>query len=93
MSKLIVKANSGKTVNLRRQPSKSAEVIKAINVGNEVTLIERTSSDWYKVSYGAYEGYMMAQFLQASSKISQEDLREVYNSLKDTLVLIEKILK
>lgn len=93
MSNLIVKATSGKTVNLRSQPSKNAPIIDAIKVGNEVTLIEKTSSDWYKVSYNNYEGYMMSQFLQSTSKIGQEDLREVYNSLKETLTLIEKILK
>jgi len=36
----------------------------------------------------------MAKYLkQKQSTISQEDLRKVYNSLSETLSLIEKILK
>lgn len=94
MSKLIVTANSGKTVNMRLQPTTTSKIVQAIPLSSEVELIEKTSTTWYKIKYLDKEGYMMAKYLkQKQSNISQEDLRKVYNSLNETLTLIEKILK
>lgn len=94
MSKLIVTADVGNTVNLRRSPSLTSEIIMRVKVKEEVTLIEKISENWCKVEYDNKEGYMMAKYLKSSSKtISQEDLRKVYDSLRETLTLIEKILK
>lgn len=93
MSELTVTASSGNTVNLRAKPSTSASIIGRVPTKTKVQLVEKTSTDWYKVKYEELTGYMMAKFLKTDSKISQEDLRDVYNQLKETLVLIEKILK
>lgn len=94
MSKLIVTATSGKTVNMRKQPSTSAPILQQIPLSTEVELIEKSSDLWYKVEYSGTQGYMMAKYLkQKQSTISQDDLRKVYNSLNETLALIEKILK
>ena len=95
MSKLLVTAESGDVVNLRKSTSKSSSIIAQIKIKSEVELIERTSDIWYKVKYGNNEGYMMAKYLKpiTKSNINKEDLRAIYNSLKDTLALIEKILK
>ena len=94
MSKLIVTTNSGKTVNMRLQPTTTSKIVQAIPISSEVELIEKTSTTWYKIKYLGKEGYMMAKYLkQKQSNISQEDLRKVYNSLNETLTLIEKILK
>ena len=94
MSKLIVTAQSGSTVNMRVQPTTTSKIIQAIPLATEVELVEKTSSTWYKIRYEDKEGYMMAKFLkQKQSTVSQEDLRSVYNSLSETLTLIEKILK
>lgn len=92
MSKLVVSATSGKTVNLRQQPSTNATVIQSIPITSEVELIEKTSDNWYKVKYQGKEGYMMAIYLKEKN-VSKDDLRKIYNSLHDTLVLIEKVLK
>lgn len=94
MSKLIVTATSGKTVNMRKQPSTSAPILQQVPLLTEVELIEKSSDLWYKVEYSGTQGYMMAKYLkQKQSTISQDDLRKVYNSLNETLALIEKILK
>ena len=94
MSKLIVNADKGQTVNLRKEPSKASEILERITIGKEVTLLERTTTEWYKIQYGKLIGYMMAQFLKIpTDEFSQEDLHEVYDHLKETLTLIEKILK
>ena len=94
MSKFIVTATSGKTVNLRQQPNTSSKILQAIPITTEVEVIEKTSTSWYKIKYNGTEGYMMAKYLkEKQSHISQEDLRKVYKSLNETLILIEKILK
>ena len=94
MSKFIVTAISGKTVNLRQQPNTSSKILQAIPITTEVEVIEKTSASWYKIKYNGTEGYMMAKYLkQKQSTISQDDLRKVYDSLNETLALIEKILK
>lgn len=94
MSKLIVTAEKGKTVNMRTEPTTTAQIIQAIPITTEVEFIEKTSTQWYKIEYLGMQGYMMAKYLkQKQSTISQDDLRKVYNSLNETLALIEKILK
>lgn len=93
MNELIVSASSGKTVNLRTKPSKNAMIVEAIPVHKKVQLISKYSDEWYEVQYEGFHGYMMAQFLKSTSNtLSKEDIREVYNSLKETLTLLEKLL-
>ena len=94
MSKLIVTATSGRTVNMRVQPTTTSAIIQAIPISTEVELLEKTTSTWYKIKYGEAEGYMMAKYLkQQVQTISQDDLRKIYNSLTETLTMLEKILK
>lgn len=93
MNELIVTATTGNTVNMRSKPSTTAAILKSIPLKTKVEIIEKISDDWYKIKYSGQEGYMMAKFLKSNNPINQEDLRAIYNSLKDTLVLIEKILK
>ena len=93
MSKLVVTATSGKTVNMRTQPSTSSSIIQSIPIATEVELVEKTSDAWYKIEYAGKQGYMMAKYLKSQTTISQEDIRAIYNSLRETLTLIEKILK
>ena len=93
MNELIVSASSGKTVNLRSHPSKNATIVKAIPINKKVQLVSKYSNEWYEVQYEGLHGYMMAQFLKSTSNtLSKEDIREVYNSLKETLTLLEKLL-
>ena len=93
MSELTVTASTGNTVNMRARPSTSSSIVKQVPTKTTVKLIEKTSTEWYKVQYGSLTGYMMAKFLKSNTGLSQEDLHTVYNQLKDTLVLIEKILE
>ena len=64
MSKLIVTADAGSTVNLRQSASTSSSVITKIKIGTEVELIEKTNETWYKIKYDKYEGYMMTKYLK-----------------------------
>ena len=95
MSNLIVSANSGSTVNLRKEPSTSSTILQPVPIGKEVELIEKTNDTWYKVKYKNIEGYMMTKFLKVSTSqiITKDDLRKIYDSLSETLKLLETILK
>lgn len=92
MSKLIVTADAGSTVNLRQSASTSSAVITKIKIGTEVELIEKVTENWCKIKYDKYEGYMMAKYLK-NPKTSKNDLQAIYDSLKEALTLIEKLLK
>ena len=64
MTKQIVTADAGSTVNLRQAASTSSSVLTKIKVGTEVELIEKTNDNWYKIKYDKYEGYMMTKYLK-----------------------------
>lgn len=93
MSNLTVSATNGKPVNLRKQPTKASSIVTTVPVGKEVTLLEKTSNEWYKIQYGLFEGYMMAQYLKFNDSISQVDLRKVYDALREALDMIEILMK
>lgn len=95
MSKYIVTADVGATVNMREQPSKNAKIIVAIKIGIEVEVIEKTSDEWFKIKYGSKEGYIMSKYLRtpASSTVTKDDLRKIYDALNNTLKVIDEVLK
>lgn len=92
MITMKVTAPSGNTVNMRAEASISSRVLAAVPLSTLIEVIMRENEDWYKVRYKGTEGYMMAKFLR-NTEINQDDLRAVYNSLQETLKLLDKILK
>lgn len=64
MYQAIVTAVSGRTVNLRANPSEKAKVLKSIPVGTEVDVLEETDANWAKIFWNGQQGYMMRKFLQ-----------------------------
>lgn len=46
----MVVANSGKTVNMRSQPNKKADVVAAIPVGTIVKVVDEYNSEWKKIA-------------------------------------------
>lgn len=54
--------NASGTVNLRKGPSKNYGIIVRVPVGETITL-KGYENGWYTVSYGGYNGYMMAEFI------------------------------
>ena len=92
MKAYIHTANKG-AVNLRAEPSPNAKVLTQIPNKTSIE-IEYVNNDWSKTGYNGKIGYVMTKFLTTEqSIITKNDLQEVYNSLKSTLVTIEKILK
>lgn len=55
---------------LRKEASKSGEVIMTISDKSKVEIIEK-SEDWYKVKYGNYEGYLFAEYVEAEEEPEQ----------------------
>lgn len=94
METLYVVADSGSTVNLRAEPSTSSQLIQRIPITSSVEVVEKTSTEWYKIKYQTTEGYIMSKFLSNKSHIvTKTDLRKIYNSLAETLKIIEKVLQ
>ena len=77
------------TVNLRENPTITSKVLAQIPYGTE---LEATTynGDWAKITYKDKDGYIMNKFLETSNK---SDLQRIYNSLSNTLKLIEEVLK
>ena len=61
-SKAIVVAESGGTVNLRRNPNLKGALIVRVPLGSTVTIVS-PSEEWAKISWNHFTGYMMAKFL------------------------------
>lgn len=58
----IVTANSGSTVNLRKNPSKTGKILCRVAIGKEVTVVEK-GIDWATVICDGVRGYMQLAFL------------------------------
>lgn len=58
----VVVAESGGTVNMRRDPSLKARLIVRVPLGRIVEIVS-PGEEWAKVSWDHFTGYMMAKFL------------------------------
>lgn len=56
------------TLKMRTGPSVTYSVIEYIPDGTVLTVLDRTSKDWYKVQYDGRTGYVMAQYLRMQSE-------------------------
>ena len=91
MTVYVSTANKG-TVNLRESPSKTGKILAQIPYNTKLE-IEYVDSTWSKTGYNGKIGYVMTEFLSSGKTITKSDLQQVYDSLKQTLAIIEKILK
>lgn len=87
--KVTVNTPNHGTVNLRENPTITSKVLAQIPYGTE---LEATTynGDWAKITYKDKNGYIINKFLETSNK---SDLQRIYNSLSNTLKLIEEVLK
>lgn len=63
---------SGSTVNMRKQPSKSAELREQVPVGSTVEVIE-DQGQWCNVAYDGKIGWMMSNYLEYLNQDGQPD--------------------
>lgn len=59
-----VAAEKGNTVNMRNNPSTNASILKAVQIGTIVQVIEDNNNGWSKIETDGKSGYMMSKFLQ-----------------------------
>lgn len=57
-----VYAETGKTVNMRKEPDKKSTIISRVPVGEKVEVLEEFGG-WCFVTYGGKSGYMMREYL------------------------------
>ena len=55
---------------LRKEASKSGEVIMTISDKSQVEIIEK-SGEWYKIKYGNNEGYLFAEYVDLKEEPKQ----------------------
>lgn len=91
MKTFVNTANKG-TLNLRAEPSASAKVLARIPFGTELEA-EFATNEWSKVEYNGKTGYVMSEFLSDKTYVTKESLQRIYTSLKETLKIIEEVLK
>ena len=60
----VVAAESGGSVNLRKEPKDGATVLTRVPLGREVRLLSGGDAVWQRVRYQQTEGYMMKKFLR-----------------------------
>lgn len=51
-------------LNLRAGTGTDTNVLTVIPEGASVTVLEKTTSEWYKVSYGSRTGYVFTEYLK-----------------------------
>ena len=88
---MYVKTQNGGTLNMRRDASTSSPVLAQIKNGTKLE-VEKINDNWFKVTFNNKTGYVMSKFLVEATS-AKEDLQRIYDSLKETLALIEKALK
>ena len=89
---MIVRTSNRGPLNLRASTSTGSKIIAQIPYGTklEVTTVNNL---WYKTIYNGNEGYVMSQYLaETEATYDKTKLQAIYNSLKDTLNLIEKAM-
>lgn len=67
--KAMVFAAEGRTVNLRKRPNSSGDLLDRVPIGAEVTVNE-SAQGWAQVSWNGKTGYMMDKFL---TEVAEED--------------------
>ena len=88
---MFVKTPNHGALNLREKPNASGRVLAQIPDGAELecTIV---NDDWAQIKYNGYNGYSKREFLSFGS-ITKENLKRIYDSLSDTLKLIDEVLK
>lgn len=78
---------------MRETPSKTGLLICTVPIGTEVTVVSKVDDDWSKIQYNNQVGYMMSQFLtNETTYVTKAELQKIYNSLSETLKIINEVL-
>ncbi len=81
---MIVTATSGKTVNMRERPDLSAPLVKQIEIGETVTVVDATG-EWAKCTYGSYTGYIMTKYLDDPAGAPEGEILPALYAARDAI--------
>ena len=89
----VVTAVSGRTVNMRENPSEKAKVLKSLPVGTEVDVLDDSDPTWAKIYWNGKNGYMMKKFLRVEEELDiHTELENLRDQLANALETVEKLL-
>ena len=88
---MYVKTQNKGTLNLRQAPNTGSPVLAQIPYGAKLD-VETVDGKWVRTTYNGKSGFAMTQYLSAETSTTAQ-LQAIYDSLKETLALIEKALK
>lgn len=71
------------TLNLRKKPSTSSEIVATFSEGVKCELLEE-SGDWYKVKYKTYTGYVSKEYVKKNEDTSKNDTKVDNDKDNDT---------
>lgn len=93
MTKYVNTPNGG-PLNLRQTPSTLSTLLCTIPNGTKLE-VEEANTEWYSTTYNSKSGYIMKKYLSdaSTSNLDKAALQKIYNSLKETLSMIEEVLK
>lgn len=92
---MCVNTANGGTLNLRKSPTSSSMILTQIPNGTKLE-VEKENNTWAKTTYNDKVGYVMTKYLSevnSTSNLDKAALQAIYDSLKTTLSMIEKVLK
>lgn len=93
----VVTADSGRTVNLRKSPSKSATVLERVPIG-DVVEVTNENGEWCAVKYKGMSGYMMSCFLYFGDIandmifVSAGELAKLSSALNDAIAAVNEMM-
>lgn len=70
----IVNAPNG--LILRKEASKSGEVVMTISDNSKVQILEE-NGEWYKVKYNSHEGYLFSEYVEVKEEEPKEEEQEI----------------
>lgn len=90
---VYVKTANGGTLNLRSAPN-GTNVLTKIPNGTAIEASNGLGDEWTQVQYNNHTGYVMTKYLSTeTSTITKTDIQKIYDSLQQTLKVIEGVLK
>ena len=72
------------SLNVRKEASKTADVVTTIQKGKEVEIISSVGDEWYKVSFGNTTGYVSSEYIKKQESSIQTEIEKENNSQEET---------
>lgn len=79
---------AGNGVNIRKAPSKSAEIITSMNLGAPITITEQTG-DWYSFNYNNTPAYIYKEYVKGTFISGVPEVSQVETSQKKSETVTE----